>query len=123
MKIHFIVGVLILLLATCSVKPTPANSGVEGQVFIGPNCPIVQQGQSCPDQPYQATLTINSLEGKKITQAQTDGSGRFQIALAPGQYMMHPESQNVMPFAAEQTFTVEAGMFTQVIVNYDSGIR
>jgi hypothetical protein len=36
---------------------------------------------------------------------------------------MHPESPNVMPFAAEQTFTVEAGMFTQIIVNYDSGIR
>jgi len=123
MKIHFVIGILILLLATCSVKPTPTNSGVEGQVFIGPNCAVVQQGQPCPDQPYQATLTIHSLDGKKITQVQTDGSGRFQIALAPGQYIMHPESPNVMPFAAEQTFTVEASMFTQVIVNYDSGIR
>ena len=123
MKIQFILGILILLLATCSVKPTPANSGVEGQVFIGPNCPVVQQGQACPDQTYQATLTVNSPNGKKITQVQTDESGRFQIPLAPGQYILHPESPNVMPFAAEQAFTVEASMFTQIIVNYDSGIR
>jgi len=29
----------------------------------------------------------------------------------------------VMPFAGEQPFTVEAGTFTQITVNYDSGIR
>ena len=123
MKYQFFIGLFIISLATCSTQPAPTDSGIEGQVFIGPNCPVVQEGQECPDQPYQATLTVTSLEGGKIVQVQTDEAGRFKIPLAPGQYLLHPESPNVMPFAVEQTLIVEAGKFTQVSVMYDSGIR
>jgi hypothetical protein len=124
MKIQFAVGLLIILLATCSIQEAaPTDSGLEGQVFMGPMCPVLQQGQPCPDQPYQATLAVNSLDGKKITQVQTDQQGRFRIALKPGAYILHPESPNVMPFAGEQIFRVEAGRFTQLTVNYDSGVR
>ncbi len=119
----FGIGLMILLLSTCSINPAPTDSGIEGQALIGPACPIVQEGQVCPDQPYQATLTVNSLNGGKIAQVQTDEQGRFKIPLAPGQYILHPESPNTMPHASEQTFVVEAGKFTQIIVNYDSGIR
>jgi len=124
MKFQFITGILIILLATCSMQPqSPKDSGVEGQVFIGPLCPVIQQGQECPDQPYQATLTVNSPDGKKITQIQTDDQGRFKIPLAAGNYILHPESPNTLPFASEQPFTVEDGKFTQLNINYDSGIR
>jgi hypothetical protein len=114
---------LLLLVACSTTTPTPVNSGIEGQVFIGPMCPVVQAGQECPDQPYQAVLTLNSPEGERIVQIQTDEGGRFKIPLQPGEYILHPESPNVMPFAGEQTVLVEEGIFTQVIVNYDSGIR
>ena len=124
MKIHFFIGLMIILLATCSSQePAPADSGVEGQVLVGPMCPVVQVGQECPDQPYQAVLTVNSLGGERIAQVQADEQGRFKIPLEPGEYILHPESPNVMPFAPEQTFTVRAGVFTQVTVHYDSGIR
>jgi hypothetical protein len=124
MRIQFVAGILIILLATCSVQEAaPADSGLEGQVIIGPMCPALQQGQPCPDQPYQATLTVNSLDGKKITQVQTDQQGRFRIPLEPGQYILHPESPNAMPFAGQQAVQVEADRFTQLTVNYDSGIR
>jgi hypothetical protein len=114
---------LIVCLSACSANPTPEDSGVEGQVFIGPLCPVVQEGQECPDQPYQATLTVNSPEGRKIVQVQTDEQGRFKIPLAPGEYILHPESPNVMPYANEQAIIVEEGKFTQIVINYDSGIR
>ncbi len=123
MKFKFVLGVLILILATCSTKPQPTDSGIEGRVFIGPMCPVVQVGQECPDQPYQAVLTVNSPEGEKIVQAQTDEEGKFRIPLKPGKYTLHPESPNNYPFADEQPFTVEEGEYTQVTVNYDSGIR
>jgi len=124
MKTQFITGIMILLLATCSLQEaTPTDSGVEGQVFIGPVCPVVQAGMDCADRPYQATLTVNSPKGGKIVQVQTDEEGKFKIPLAPGEYILHPESPNVMPFAAEQTLIVEEGTFTQIIVTYDSGIR
>jgi hypothetical protein len=123
MKLQFITGVLILLLATCSAQPATINSGVEGQVFIGPLCPVVQQGQECPDQPYQATLVVSNSNGREIVKVQTDEQGRFKIPLEPGTYILHPESPNVMPFAAEQTFRVETDKFTQLTIHYDSGIR
>lgn len=124
MKIQFITGILILLLATCSLQePTPTDNGVEGQVFIGPVCPVVQEGMDGADRPYQTQLTINSPEGGRIVQVQTDKEGRFKIPLPPGEYVLHPESPNVLPYASEQPFTVEAGKFTQLTITYDSGIR
>jgi len=113
-----------LLLASCSpATPTPpADSGIEGQVFIGPNCPVVRVGEECPDQPYQATLTVNNPKGERIVQIQTEEDGQFKIPLPPGEYILHSESDGIT-HAGEQTVIVEAGAFTQVIVNYDNGIR
>jgi len=86
-------------------------------------CPVVQQGQECPDQPYEATLTVKTLDGVQITQFQSDAQGRFRISLVPGEYILHPESPNGIPFAGDQSFGVETGRYTQIVVNYDSGIR
>jgi hypothetical protein len=124
MKKSTLIFALLIAISACNaITPTPIDSGVEGQVFIGPVCPVVQEGQECPDQPYQATLTVNNSNGREIVKIQTDEQGRFKIPLEPGEYILHPESPNALPFAVEQTFMVEAGRFTQVIVAYDSGIR
>jgi hypothetical protein len=124
MNIKFLIGVLILVLATCSIySPTPKGNGIEGQVLIGPMCPVVQQGQECPDQPYQATLTVQSLNGVQVAQFQSDEQGRFRVSLVPGDYILHPESPNGIPVAADQFFSVETGRYTQITVHYDSGIR
>jgi hypothetical protein len=124
MNIKLLIGVLILALATCSIySPTPRGSGIEGQVLLGPMCPVVQQGQACPDQPYQATLTVKNLNGLQIAQFQTDEEGRFQIPLVPGEYTLHPESPNGIPFAGDQSLLVETGRYTRITIHYDSGIR
>jgi hypothetical protein len=118
------ISLLLLFFASCStLAPTPTDSGVEGQVFVGPMCPVVQEGEECPDQPYQADLMVTSSGGRVIVRFRTDEDGRFRVLLAPGDYILHPESQNAMPFAAEQPFTVLPGQFTQVVLTYDSGIR
>jgi hypothetical protein len=112
MNIKLLIGVLILVLATCSIyNPTPRGSGIEGQVLIGPN------------QPYQATITVKSLSGVQIMQFQTDEQGHFSVTLVPGEYILHPESPNGIPFAGDQSFVVETGQYTRLTVNYDSGIR
>jgi hypothetical protein len=124
MNIKLLIGVLILALATCSIySPTPRGSGIEGQVLLGPMCPVVQQGQECPDQPYQATLTVQDRNGMQITQFQTDDQGRFSIPLVPGEYILHPEAPDGIPFAGDQSFVVETGRYTLLTVHYDSGIR
>lgn len=124
MNVKFLVGILILVLATCSLyNPTPRGSGIEGQVLIGPTCPVVQAGQECPEEPYQATLTVNTASGVRIAQVQTDAQGRFKIPLVPGNYVLHPESPAGAAFAGDQTFAVATSRYTQVTIHYDSGIR
>ena len=124
MNMKFLVGVLILVLATCSIySPTPRGSGIEGQVLIGPMCPVMQQGQECPDGPYQATLTVNNPSGVQIVQIKTDAQGRFKIPLVPGNYILHPESPDGVASAGDQAVVVETSRFTQLTVHYDSGIR
>ena len=124
MNMKFLVGVLILVLATCSIyNPTPRGSGIDGQVLIGPACPVVQQGQACPDGPYQATLTVRSSSGLQIAQFQTDAQGYFKIPLVPGSYILHPESPDGVAVAADQAFVVETSRYTPLTVHYDSGIR
>jgi len=127
MKKQWFFILFMLFVTSCSVvsTPTPTDSGVEGQAVQGPICPVVRVGEECPDQPYQAVITILSLEGKKVIQFQTDEQGNFHIPLAPGEYVLHPESpkDNPFPFAKEQTFVVHPGQFTTIMVLFDTGIR
>lgn len=129
--------IILTLLAACSplVLPTPnststpgsittsTESGIEGQVLIGPTCPVVREGQECADQPYQAALTILKPNGQEVMRFEADQQGRFRVPLPPGEYILRPESPSVMPHASEQNFTVLPGQFTQIMVNYDSGVR
>jgi len=111
-----------LLITSCS--PIPSDSGIEGNVTIGPMCPVMQANNPCPDKPYQATLTVlTTTTRRKVIQFETEADGYFRVALAPGEYILHPESPNVMPYAAEIPFTVTNHQFTRVDVVYDSGIR
>lgn len=123
--------ILIAFLTGCSVGISatvapPPNTGIAGMVTLGPMCPVMRPDQPCPDQPYEATITIiESISGTQIAQAHSDGQGNFEIALMPGTYILHPETppDNILPAAGEQTITVTAGQMTQVVIMYDTGIR
>jgi hypothetical protein len=119
-----LIFLLIVLLSACaSATPGPVTSGVEGQVFIGPTCPVMQLDTPCPDKPYQAILTIYDNNHRKISQFQTEIDGTFHVGLAPGDYILHPESASVMPSASDQPFKVSPGEYTNLVITYDSGIR
>lgn len=92
-------------------------------MLIGPQCPVMQLGQSCPDLPYQTTLTITKLNGGRVAQVQSDADGYFKLPLAAGEYILHPESADGISHASEQNFVVEEGAFTWLAISYDSGIR
>jgi hypothetical protein len=117
--------VLISLACGLFATSTPTDSGITGKALVGPMCPVMREGEECPDQPYQATITVSSLEDRRIVQFQTDEQGNFNVPLAPGEYILHPETPQGMPFpfADEQRLVVLPGEFTRIIVLYDSGIR
>lgn len=115
---------MLFVLGACNpISPAPADSGIQGQVTIGPVCPVVMEGMDCADKPYQASFTVLTTERKEVTRFQSDVNGYFEINLSPGDYILVPASPNALPYAAEQQFTVLAGQFTQLTVIYDSGIR
>ncbi len=122
-------ALLVLSFNTAACSPgiagAPSDSGIEGVVTLGPMCPVMQAGIPCPDKPYQAALSILTADGRQeLTRFETDPNGYFQVDLAPGKYILHPESpKSGLPHARDLPFVVEAHLFTRLEVSYDSGIR
>lgn len=99
------------------------ESGIEGLAVIGPNCPVEQVGTECPDEPYLATVAVMNGSGEEVTSFTADSDGRFRVALEPGGYTLQPENGNPFPQADSQMVVVVAGNYTQVVIQFDSGIR
>ena len=121
-----VVMILLALVSTgCSSNTTSSDSGIVGQVFLGPTCPVETPGIDCADKPYRATLTVLTSSNKRVTSFETDQDGNFRINLLPGDYVLHPEMPpgQLLPFATDQAFIVQTGHFTILEVDYDTGIR
>ena len=103
----------------------PNESGIRGTVTIGPMCPVLQKGVPCPDLPFSAKIVIEDEAGVEIASVVSGDDGMFQIELDPGSYVLVPESPNpgAPPMAQEQAAEVLEDGFTEVLVQYDSGIR
>lgn len=105
--------------------PVLSASGIQGQVFIGPACPgPVSIDSPCPNQPFQATLTIRTPQNERVGQVTTDANGQFRLGLPAGSYIVHPEPpKEGIAYAQDQPVDVRAGEFTSIEIVYDSGIR
>jgi hypothetical protein len=112
-----------LIAATCDNGSSTVNSGVEGNVMIGPMCPVEREDTPCPDQPYAATIVIEDDDGNEVARTQSGEDGRYRIALPPGSYTLVPQSPGTLPYASEQKVEVREGAYTQADISYDSGIR
>jgi len=108
-------------------EEAPATSGIEGQVLLGPICPVVQVGVPCPDQPFQSTVIVwNAERTTRIRTFTTDEEGRFRVPLVPGDYYLDPqppEPGQTLPTPIPQNLTVLADQFVQITIEYDTGIR
>jgi hypothetical protein len=122
----FAISVLALA-ATCGDGDTqpPRDSGIRGYVTIGPQCPVVQEDSPCPDAPYAATIVIEDEDGDEVAGVTSGEDGRFEVGLDPGTYTLVPQQPNAggPPQASEEQVEVVAGEYTDVLIQYDSGIR
>ena len=110
---------------TTLTSTASVDSGVEGQVWIGPTCPVARAGTECPDQPYEAQLSITDVEANVVARGMADEDGFFRFHLPAGEYILVPDTPNpsLPPYASPSPFSVNPGRFTQLTVKYDSGIR
>lgn len=116
--------------------PSPiAESGVEGQVLVGPTCPVENVASPCADKPASVALELSSAAanggpgsgGTIFFKSGVDG--RFRVAAPPGTYLLDrapcptASTSCVFPRITPQTVVVHPGQFTSVIVKGDTGIR
>jgi hypothetical protein len=122
-----LVGAGTLGLAGCPLPiPSDLDSGITGTVLAGPQCPVVDPNNpACADKPLAATIIVRTPGGLLVTQFTSDDSGQFHVPLFPGTYTLDPQpvSASGFPRGVPQTVTVEAGQFTEVTIEYDTGIR
>jgi len=112
---------MALLLVGCSAE-APTDSGIRGEVRIGPVSPVETVGTPAT-KPYAATLVVRSVdEGRDVT-VTSGADGRFSVDLAAGTYVIEPVQGNPLPTAQPITVEVEPHRFTAVVIDYDSGIR
>ena len=121
----------LLLLASCgeaSDVAAPVDSGVRGRVLLGPQCPVEQEGVRCPDEaPAGATVTAyervpgeSYTHGKPVGSAETDNDGRYEIPLAPGEYVVSADAGMSCEL---MDVVVPDGGFATMDVPCDTGIR
>ena len=100
-----------------------AAQGIEGIALQGPMCPVVSQDDPCPDQPYPATIVVQDADGGTVTTLRLGDDGRFRVGLEPGRYTLLPRSGDPLPHAGATDVDVPAGVWVDVTVVFDTGIR
>jgi predicted small lipoprotein YifL len=123
-----VLALLALALSACGVGgPTSApDSGIRGLVTLGPTCPVQTENDPQPcSTTYAATLEIHDQATDELVTTVTSGAdGRFEVRLGPGTYRIVPQVAEVLPIAGPvENVVVAAGRFTEVQVDFDSGIR
>ena len=110
-----------------SDTPTPP-SGIRGIVAAGPDVPGRQSEPGADDPvpcltPYAAPLVVLDREGAVVA-ASPRVLTAVQVDLPPGEYVVTPATgHDTYPIAQPVSVTVGPGQYTEVEINYDTGIR
>ena len=124
-----VVALTLIALAACgdgagSTVDDPPDSGVKGVVSAGPQCPFEVQGSPCPDQPWQGTVRVTTIDGDMVDEVATGVDGRFEVALEPDDYVVIAVTEaDRLPMAAPQEVTIGEGEWVEVTLVVDTGIR
>jgi hypothetical protein len=117
----------ITVVANTPTPATVASSGVKGTVLLGPTCPMerVPADPACADRAYAAKLQLMNQDATSVIKTfSSDSAGRYQIAVAPGTYVIRSvPTANIFPSCSSGTIVVKAHTYTTMPVSCDTGIR
>jgi hypothetical protein len=111
-----------------AVSPISAGPGIQGTAIVGPISPVTRPGVPNSQPLPGAVIEIETADGSSVvTTVTADQNGNFQVALAPGTYLLVPLPPKSGPAmyveGFQQTVVVGPGPdMTNVTVQYDSGI-
>jgi hypothetical protein len=120
----------LLVFTACGSQPVKADvaqeSGVTGVSVVDSGCPVLKQGENCPDKPMPARLSVTPINSSEVVaKVDTGPDGAFRIPLTSGSYTMTPQNMSgaPLPYSAPISFDVHEREFTTVMVRFDSGVR
>jgi hypothetical protein len=118
--------VSLVALSGCTGAAPP--SGIEGSVWLGPNCPVARDPPEpgCEDRPYATRLQALEAGLTRVRAEFASGSdGRFRVDLAAGTYEIRraPDDKPFPTCAVPEPVVVRGGAYSTVRVDCDTGIR
>lgn len=115
--------------ATCSAAIATTSlkqSGITGMVLLGPQCPVVREGEECPDKPFATKLVVITPDGSSvIKEFSSNASGEFRVEVLPGTYAIRSAGiSHTLPYCGSTgEIVVVANTYTSAAVSCDTGIR
>lgn len=104
----------------------PYNSGVRGTVMVGPTCPVESYppDPACADKPAKIFVYVlrGSELGDTVASLVTGPDGMFEFSLPPGEYRVMAGELGP-PTCTAQKVTVTPGVYENITLSCDSGIR
>lgn len=113
--------VLCHIYDACGAQPADEQQGIYGTITIGPITPVCRVDIAC-DGPYSTTIIVSN-SGGEVTRFTSDSQGHFLVNLLPGNYTLTPAGSGRLPWMSPQSVTVSSGLYTQLDIQFDSGIR
>jgi len=106
----------------------PFESGVKGQVLIGPTCPVQQDppNSNCADRGYATKIQVFSVvssQSSPFAVVETDKEGNYIVMLPPGLYNVQALGDRPFPVCESEPVTVESDVMHNLDLLCDSGIR
>ena len=111
-----------------STSTSQGSSTLQGNMTIGPICPVEQVGHPCNPTPqmYAAhqVFVYNSDRSKLIMTLTPDAQGNFSATLPTGTYLVDVQHQSVGAVrGAPSTIQIIAGQTATIAISIDTGIR
>lgn len=126
-----VVGALLAGLSVSCASPASEHdaapnreSGVTGLVTVDRGCPLLEGTQTCPRDPLVAEVSAYR-GGRLVSSTQSDSRGDFRLVLEPGRYELRGGAVDGAPVPTMMPVmvVVEAGDFTRIRLEFDSGVR
>lgn len=112
--------------STGSTGILPYESGIRGEVMLGPTCPVerIPPDPNCADKPYRTLVVIfhKSDPVHAFAVINSDASGKFSAALPPGEYTLGA-GESSLPRCDHPQVVVEPYLFASTTIFCDTGIR
>ena len=108
-----------------STTETATKSGIKGTITIGPTCPVerLPPDPECADRGFEANINVSSKVGKLVKSFSSNTGGTFIVELDPGTYVLSNAGKAVMPTFAPMEVVVVSSKYTEIGLQFDSGIR